>query len=100
LTIERISSSKEAKFDLEFYLHKKEHGFYGGIRYSVDLFYPEPIESLVSVFYEILMQGLDEPLTAIACLPLSERLSNTYDLEPPDTNRTEYPRELSVVDLF
>ncbi|KAL3473273.1 hypothetical protein BJX99DRAFT_261462 [Aspergillus californicus] len=91
-----------SRFDLEFHLYQEEAAFQGGILYSTDLFNPETISNLLSVFCAILEQGLSDPDTPVASLPLLTKtdFDNLKDMGLVDMHETPYPRELNVLDVF
>jgi condensation domain-containing protein len=60
------------RFDLEFVLFQEEQKFRGSVLFSTELFEPRSIDSMISIFYEVLRQGLKEPRTPIALLPLAD----------------------------
>jgi non-ribosomal peptide synthetase component F len=60
---------KTKRFDLEFVLFQEEQKFRGSVLFTTDLFEPRSISSMISIFYEVLGQGLKELRTPIALLP-------------------------------
>ena len=72
----------------------------GIVLFAADLFESETINGMVSVFQEVLRQSLEQPQTPIAVLPLTNGLAELRSMGLLETERTEYPRESSVVDIF
>ncbi|KAK1914297.1 hypothetical protein P3342_007543 [Pyrenophora teres f. teres] len=70
--------------------------------FSTDLYAPETIDNLLSVFQRVLEACLDDPQAPVASMPLL-REDNYAKLDAMGLVRAEetaYPRDSSVVDLF
>ncbi|KAG9191728.1 ATP-binding cassette, subfamily B (MDR/TAP), member 1 [Alternaria panax] len=99
---EGLDGPATSRFDLEFHFYQKLDGLQGNVIFSTDLYTPETIENMLSVFNNVLERCLREPTVAIASLPL---LTDT-DYAKLDRmglvqiQETGYPRESSIVDLF
>ncbi|KAI9148687.1 Enniatin synthetase [Paramyrothecium foliicola] len=100
LDSEAVPVAATTRLDLEFHLFQEEGRLGGSVLFATDLFEPETIRSLVSVFQEVLRRSLDEPQTPIAVLPLTNGLSELDGMGLLEIERTDYPREASVVDVF
>ena len=92
--------SESAKFDLSFYLRRSgDEGLSGSITYAMDLFDGERIERLSSHLITLLssvVQGADQPASALNLLPEAERqLIESWQQGPV----VEVP-ELCVHELF
>ncbi|KAF2462565.1 AMP-binding-domain-containing protein, partial [Lindgomyces ingoldianus] len=97
---ELIPLTPTTRFDMEFHFFQEESSMTGGVLYGKDLFEAETVIGVLSVFYEILRRGLNEPKTPITTLPITDGLSELRDLGLLDIQRREYPRDSTVVDLF
>ncbi|CAH0046828.1 unnamed protein product [Clonostachys solani] len=100
LTSEALITPVMTRFDLEVHLMQEEDGFVGDVLFSTDLFETETIHGVVNTFQEVLRRGLDQPHTPIAVLPLTDRLAELQSMSLLEIERTEYPRDRSVVDIF
>ncbi|KAL2679310.1 Nonribosomal peptide synthetase 30 [[Neocosmospora] mangrovei] len=102
LESEMLDPIPTSQFDLEFHVFDDGDCLTANVVYSQDLFEAETINSMVSVFNSLLDRALSEPRTAIASLPLlteDDRLRlESWGLTK--INRTNYPRDSSIVDLF
>ncbi|GKT95947.1 AMP-binding enzyme [Colletotrichum tofieldiae] len=88
------------RFDLEFHL-SQEDGYLGGnVLYAADLFEPATVRSLVDIFQEVLQRCLAQPETPIASLPLTHGLAALRTMGLLEVEKTDYPRQSSVVDVF
>ncbi|KAF5022201.1 hypothetical protein F66182_5788 [Fusarium sp. NRRL 66182] len=97
---EPISSKAYTRFDIEFHLFQEAGRLRGSCNFATDLFKPETIQNVVSVFFQILRHGLDQPLTPISVLPLADGVEELRRMGLLKINRVEYPRDSSVVDVF
>ncbi|KAJ4326740.1 Nonribosomal peptide synthetase 30 [Fusarium piperis] len=102
LESEMLDPIPTSRFDLEFHIFDDGDCLTANVVYSQDLFETETINSMVSVFNSLLDCALSEPKTAIASLPLlteTDRLQlESWGLTRID--KTNYPRDSSIVDLF
>ncbi len=64
------------------------------------LFEPRTIRAVISLFFDILKQGLGQPSTPIISLPLSNSPSSHNKIGSLHASRTNYPRDLSIIDVF
>ncbi|KAG7407670.1 Nonribosomal peptide synthetase TES [Fusarium oxysporum f. sp. rapae] len=99
---ETLHCSITSRFDLEFHFYPEPHGLEGTVLFSTDLYASETVETMISLFLNILERCLTEPKAVIASLPLMtetdySQLDKTGLIQ---VEETDYPRELSVVDLF
>ncbi|GKU13154.1 unnamed protein product, partial [Fusarium langsethiae] len=99
---EVIESPITSRFDIEFHIYQTERSLRGEVVFSTSLYNPETISNMVSVFQNVLERGLAEPACAISSLPLltPKCYSMLEELDLIQIQRTEYPRNLSVVDVF
>ncbi|KAG6090388.1 NRPS protein [Claviceps sp. LM218 group G6] len=90
------------QFHLAMYLHQESSGLRGEIRYSPALFETGTIDNLISIFLTILHEGLAEPSVMIATVPLlaADDYSRLNALDLIHIQKTNYPRESSVIDAF
>ncbi|POR38258.1 Nonribosomal peptide synthetase [Tolypocladium paradoxum] len=61
-----------SRFDLEFHLYQEKNALRGSAIYSTDLYYPETIRNMLSVFYKVLKRGLADPTSTIRSLTLTD----------------------------
>ncbi|KAF4463820.1 non-ribosomal peptide synthetase [Fusarium albosuccineum] len=102
LQSELIDPPPTTRFDLEFHILDEGSSWRANIIYSKDLYEPEIVNSIASVFNSILKQALNEPSAPIASLPLltdTDR-DNVNSMGLINIERDDYPRDSSVVDLF
>ncbi|KAL7793616.1 hypothetical protein V8C37DRAFT_102345 [Trichoderma ceciliae] len=100
LEAEPLLNKVYTRFDIEFHLFQEADRLSGNMVFAADLFKLENINNVVAVFYQILRQGLDQPQTPVAVIPLTDRLAELHSLGLLEIERVEYPRESSVVDVF
>lgn len=102
LETEMMDIQAVTRFDVEFHFHQ-EHGYLRGqLIYSSELYEPERMENVLSIFERVLHQGLAEPNVAVESMSLFQQ--STYDLlnsrDLIQIQTTAYPRESSIVDVF
>ncbi|CAA9959472.1 Nonribosomal peptide synthetase 3 [Pyrenophora teres f. maculata] len=102
LKTEALISPATSSFDLEFHFFQRPDGLQGNVVFSTDLYAPETIENMLSVFNNVLERCLQEPTVAIASLPL---LTNTDYVKLDQMGllrieETAYPRDSSIIDVF
>ncbi|OGM49923.1 nonribosomal peptide synthase [Aspergillus bombycis] len=100
LVTEQVLLSRTTRFDLEFHLFQEEDGLRGQVVFAQDIFFPETVQAMISVFYAVLQSGLNQPSTRVASLALLNDLSPHDMGDLLSINRTDYPRDATVVDLF
>ncbi|KAE8307969.1 hypothetical protein BDV41DRAFT_581920 [Aspergillus transmontanensis] len=100
LHTERINVTYATRFDLEVHFYQHADGLAGEIMYATDLFHSETIQAISSVFMSILQYGVQRPNTKIDVIPLMQAPSTFQDVDIVRTPSTDYPKELSVVELF
>ncbi|KFA67608.1 hypothetical protein S40285_08499 [Stachybotrys chlorohalonatus IBT 40285] len=91
---------RKSEFDLEFNLFQDENSVQGEVLFAKDLYHAQTIDSMLFVFREILQQGLEQPKTPIISLPLEGGHSTLEEMGLIDIERTDYPREASLIDVF
>ncbi|GAB1198114.1 hypothetical protein APSETT444_007422 [Aspergillus pseudonomiae] len=100
LVTEQVLLSRTTRFDLEFHLFQEEDGLSGQVVFAQDIFFPETVRAMISVFYAVLECGLNQPSTSIASMALLNDVSR-YDMDDLlSISWTDYPRDATVVDLF
>ncbi|OJI82486.1 hypothetical protein ASPTUDRAFT_66665 [Aspergillus tubingensis CBS 134.48] len=97
---QRVPLSSASRFDMEFHFYQAEDSFRGEILFSLDLFYPETINVLHLAFIDILEYGLSHPTTPIDLMPFTDVKSNLKKNGLLEIQKTDYPKESSVVDVF
>ncbi|KAF5007943.1 hypothetical protein FDECE_5755 [Fusarium decemcellulare] len=100
LESEPLSNKPYTRFDLEFHLFQEAGSLKGSANFATDLFKPETIENVVSVFFQLLRHGLDQPQTSISLLPLTDGIPELRSMGLLKIKQVEYPRDSSVVDEF
>lgn len=96
LCCETLPTAFCPRSDLEFHLFQGTGAWHGRVHYSKQLFDHETIEALVSCFQDMLFQCMENAGMPIADVPLSTRPG----CPPHSMERTSYPRESSIVDIF
>ncbi|KAI0472336.1 hypothetical protein F4859DRAFT_522260 [Xylaria cf. heliscus] len=97
---ESLVNAVTTRFDLEFHLFQEAGKLSGHIIFAADLFKLETVQNVVDVFNTILHRGLDQPQGPIVALPLTDGLASLRTLGLLEIERSEYPQESSVVDVF
>ncbi|KAM0345991.1 hypothetical protein ACHAPU_006045 [Fusarium lateritium] len=97
---EAIESKVCTRFDVEFHFFQETNGLKGICNFSTDLFKPETIQNVVSVFSQTLRNGLHDPQISISVLPLNEGVADLRRMGVLDIMRFDYPRDSSIVDVF
>ncbi|KAF9766999.1 Beauvericin nonribosomal cyclodepsipeptide synthetase bea1 [Fusarium sp. DS 682] len=100
LESEPVSNKAYTRFDIEFHLFQEADGLKGSCNFATDLFKPETIQNVVTVFFEILRHGLEQPHTPISVLPLTDGIEVLRRMDLLKINKVEYPRDASLVDIF
>ncbi|KAL1799672.1 hypothetical protein ACET3X_000014 [Alternaria dauci] len=102
LETETLDNAPKSRFDLEFHFFQQEDSLKGEVVYSTDLYSPDTIENMLSVFHVVLEECLREPTAAISSLPLLREASYSKldSMGLIQVEKTAYSRESSVVDLF
>ncbi|KAK1914211.1 hypothetical protein P3342_007457 [Pyrenophora teres f. teres] len=102
LKLENLGDTVTSRFDLEFHFSQQADGLWGSVMFSTDLYAPETIDNMLSVFRRVLETCLEQPQAAVASMPLL-RDADYAKLDAMGLVRVEktaYPRDSSVVDLF
>ncbi|KAK1912701.1 hypothetical protein P3342_004637 [Pyrenophora teres f. teres] len=102
LETESLDGPATSRFDLEFHFYQKPDGLQGDVVFSTDLYAPETIENMLSVFNNVLERCLQEPTMAITSLPLSTDADHVKldQMGLIQIEETAYPRDSSIVDVF
>ncbi|KAF5550003.1 enniatin synthase [Fusarium mexicanum] len=100
LESEAVASKAYTRFDIEFHLFQEADGLKGSCNFATDLFKPETIENVVSVFFQILRNGLEKPNVPISVLPLTDGIEELRRLDLLGIKKVDYPRDASLVDIF
>lgn len=93
-------NNTNSKFDLTLDFLIVEDQLTITLQYNTDVFSAKKITSLLHHLEQILLQVAsknDQKISAVDCLTLSEK---KYLLEELSGHQTEYPRELSIIELF
>ncbi|KAL3482122.1 acetyl-CoA synthetase-like protein [Aspergillus californicus] len=97
---ESLSVSTSSSFDLEFHLYQSEGCMDGEILFALDLFEPQTITVLLSVFCDVLQHGLTKPDEAISRIPLTDAPATPQDRRVLGIEEAHsYPRA-SIVEVF
>ncbi|KAK5988142.1 Nonribosomal peptide synthetase dtxS1 [Cladobotryum mycophilum] len=99
---EPIVPPMTSRFDMEVHFYQSAQSLMGYCIFSSDLYLPETISSLLSVFHAVLNRALDEPKTQISLLPLftDEERFAANEMDLLRIHQTDYPRDQSLVDVF
>ncbi|KAF2463679.1 acetyl-CoA synthetase-like protein [Lindgomyces ingoldianus] len=99
---EGIHGAATSRFDLEFHFYPQTNGLQGNVVFSTDLYAPETIENMLSLFHNVLEGCLKDPKAVVASLPLltNNNFAKLEAMRLVQVEQTNYPRESSVVDLF
>ncbi|GKT95950.1 LOW QUALITY PROTEIN: AMP-binding enzyme [Colletotrichum tofieldiae] len=100
LSAEPLNAAKTSRFDLELHFFQERNRLRGVIMFSNELFDSVSINSMETVFQEVLRRGLEEPSIPITSMPLIDGLSALTEKGLAKIARTEYPRDASVPALF
>ncbi|EUC39879.1 hypothetical protein COCMIDRAFT_41693 [Bipolaris oryzae ATCC 44560] len=102
LETEVVSTSANSRFDLEFHFYQQADGLQGSVLFSTDLYAPETIDNMLSIFHVVLETCLKEPETVVASLPLlsDAHFQKLDEMGLIQVEETAYPRDSSIVDLF
>ncbi|GKT95951.1 AMP-binding enzyme [Colletotrichum tofieldiae] len=97
---ESLPTIPTTRFDMEFHLYREQDRFRGNVPFASDLFEHTTISGVVSTFLEVLRRGLDKPEARVATLPLTDRMAELHKMGLHNVEKTNYPRDASLVDLF
>ena len=92
--------SGTSKLDLTLSLGEGPEGFSGGLEHNTDLFDPATAERLATRFAALLEAAVAEPGRAVPDLPLLLPAELEQVLWTWNATRTEYPRAVSLPELF
>ncbi|KAK1914117.1 hypothetical protein P3342_007363 [Pyrenophora teres f. teres] len=67
---ENLGDTVTSRFDLEFHFSQQADGLRGSVMFSTDLYAPETIDNMLSVFRRVLETCLEQPQAAVASMPL------------------------------
>ncbi|OQD93279.1 hypothetical protein PENSOL_c033G00290 [Penicillium solitum] len=100
LQVEQLHLPQVSRLDLEFHLYPADNCLRGDIHYSVDLFNAQTMQGMLSVFYDVLREGLREPDIDVGSLPLTDGYDtlNEQGLIYPDP-KSPSP-VLSIIHMF
>ena len=100
--IETLEGETTSMCDMEFHIYQEQHGLRGEVVYSTDLFVRESISNMISVFQNLLEQGLEAPETPLTAMPhlTDEDYSKLEEMGLFEPHRIAYLRESSITDLF
>ncbi|KAL2850684.1 hypothetical protein BJY01DRAFT_261440 [Aspergillus pseudoustus] len=72
LQMEQLHLPQVSRLDLEFHLYPGDDFLRGDILYSEDLFHAATIQGMLSVFDDVLREGLRQPNADVGSLPLTD----------------------------
>ncbi|KAF2472341.1 amino acid adenylation [Lindgomyces ingoldianus] len=99
---EGLHGATSTRFDLEFHFFQHPDGLQGSVFYSTDLYAPETIDNMLSLYSNVLEACLKELEAVAASIPLLTE-ADYHKLNAMGlvcVKETAYPRESSIVDLF
>lgn len=92
----------EMMFDMEMHIYPRNASLEFKVVFATDLFKPATIKSLLSIFHQVIDQGIHCPNTPVETLNLMTK--DDYDilrrLNLLSPRATAYPRDSTVVDVF
>ncbi|KAI6765955.1 hypothetical protein HG530_007025 [Fusarium avenaceum] len=90
------------RFDLELHFFEEADVLKGAIVYSTDLYTSASMTNMLSIFMAVLEGALSEPRSKIATLPLltAGGYTELQSMGLLEIHRTDYPRDMSIVDVF
>ncbi|KAK4182166.1 Nonribosomal peptide synthetase 3, partial [Podospora australis] len=99
---ESLHALAATRFDLEFHFYQEPNGLRGDVMFSTDLYASETISNMLSLFHKTLEECLKEPRAVVVTLPLWTDVdhSKLNGMGLLHVEKTAYPRESSIVDLF
>ncbi|KJX95752.1 hypothetical protein TI39_contig1052g00008 [Zymoseptoria brevis] len=100
LASEPMPGQPTTRMDLEFHVFQADNKLMGVVMYSTELFERPTILGMVDVFQELLDQSIRAPKDPIADLPITTGISNLKQNGLLTIHRSDYPQDLSIVDLF
>lgn len=100
--IEILEGETTSMCDIEFHVYQEQHGLRGEVVYSTDLFVRESISNMISLFQNILEQGLGKPDTPLTAMPyLTDKdYIKLEEMGLFSRHHVTYPRESSITDIF
>jgi amino acid adenylation domain-containing protein len=100
LESEPIPAKAYTRFDIEFHLFQEADRLNGSVNFAAELFKLKTIQNVVSVFFQVLCHGLDQSQTPISVVPLTDGVEELRRMDLLNIKHVDYPRDLSLVDLF
>ncbi|KAK1140960.1 Nonribosomal Peptide Synthase (NRPS) [Aspergillus melleus] len=95
-----LENSNSANLDLQLHIHQEQDRINATVHAESDLFTSPTIDTLLSVFSELLERGLQEPHTRISVIPLTHGQAGLREIGLRQAHRGNYPRDSSIVDVF
>jgi amino acid adenylation domain-containing protein len=102
LDSELLEPLPTTRFDLELHFFEEANELKGAFIYSTDLYTSATITNMLSVFMAVLEGALNEPRSKIATLSLltADGYTELKSMGLLEIQRTNYPRDVSIVDVF
>lgn len=107
LTFEDIESESlflpiASLFDMELHLYPRDESVQVEVRFSPHLFRAETIKNVLSIFNQVLDRGVNNPEASVETLDLmtQDEYEILHRMNLLQVHASEYPRDLSVVDVF
>ncbi|KAI0399423.1 hypothetical protein F4802DRAFT_612185 [Xylaria palmicola] len=100
--IDILEGATTSLCDMEFHIFQEQDSLRGEVVYSTDLFVRESITNMISVFQNILEQGLGNPENPLTAMPnpTDKDYSKLKEMGLLTPHHVAYPREASITDLF
>ncbi|HEX3252481.1 MAG TPA: amino acid adenylation domain-containing protein, partial [Pyrinomonadaceae bacterium] len=92
--------SRSSKFDVTLSLSEVEQGLRGSLEYNIDLFLPERMEQFSRHFCRLAEAVAIDPDRNVSTLPMLTASERRVLLEEYNDNAQQYPRDLTLADLF
>ncbi|OSS43873.1 hypothetical protein B5807_11703 [Epicoccum nigrum] len=99
---EGVGDTATSRFDLEFHFFQESNRLRGDVIFSTDLYAPETIDNMLSLFRNVLEACLKEPEAAVASMALVTEADYAQldRMGLIQVEETGYPRQSSIVDVF
>ena len=100
LQVEQLRLPQVSRLDLEVHLYPADDFIQGDIQYSVDLFDEKTMQGMLSVFYDVLREGLRQPDTDFGSLPFTDVYQSLgkQGLTSPELQAPS--SEMSIIHMF
>ncbi|KAF9888825.1 hypothetical protein FE257_008194 [Aspergillus nanangensis] len=98
--IDPIANFESVNLDLQFNVHQEDTSIRANVQYASDVYSSSTIDTLLSVFFELLQRGIQDSDTCITKIPLTYGHAALEDMGLLNVHHGSYPRDSSIVDIF